>query len=129
VQALVLALLAWGFAVFAFDLAALGVLVSTRATGAAQEIEVVCDATHVNAAADLHSGYDNVPDAQVPVRPTNPIASLGWLAVNPVDVFRAINLPAQFEICVPPMNVGLSIAGWLTLTLGVAAWKLRRSDL
>jgi Cu-processing system permease protein len=128
VQALVLALLAWGFAVFAFDLAALGMMVSTKATAAYHEIEIVCDATHVNAAADLHSAYDYVADAQSPAQPAKQVGSLGWLALNPVDVFRAINLPAQFEIRVPWTNIGLSIAGWLAFTLGAAAWKVRRSD-
>ena len=49
VQALVLALLTWCLAVFVFDLVALGMLVSNNSAAAAQEIEFVCDATHVNA--------------------------------------------------------------------------------
>jgi Cu-processing system permease protein len=61
VQALVMALLTWCAAVFAFDLVALGVVISTQAPAAAQEIEVACDPTHLNAVADLHSAYDN-PD-------------------------------------------------------------------
>ena len=48
VQALVCALVTWGVAVFAFDLAALGIIVSTKAVHASQEIEALCDATHVN---------------------------------------------------------------------------------
>ena len=48
VQSLVVALLTWCFAVFVFDLIALGCFVSTKVPAAAQEIEFVCDATHVN---------------------------------------------------------------------------------
>ena len=62
-QSLVAALLVWCFAVFVFDLIALGFFVSTKAPAAAQEIEFVCDATHVNSAVDIHSDFDNVADA------------------------------------------------------------------
>lgn len=129
VQALVLALLAWAVAVFAFDLVALGVLVSTKAPAAAHEMEILCDATHVNAAADLHSGYDVAANAAVAAEPTKEAGSSGWLALNPVDVFRAINLPAQFEVGVSPLKSGLCLTGWLAFTLGLASWKLRRADL
>jgi ABC-type transport system involved in multi-copper enzyme maturation permease subunit len=128
VQALVLALLAWCVAVFVFDLVALGFLVSTKAVTASHEIEIVCDATHVNAAADLHAAYDNLADDRSNVASTTTTSSLGWLAANPVDVFRALNLPAQFNIRIPAFSVALCLAGWLTFTLGASLWKLRRAD-
>ena len=47
-----------GLAVFAFDLAVLGIVVSTQAVRASQEIEAVCDATHVNNQVDVHAAFD-----------------------------------------------------------------------
>lgn len=128
VQALVLALLAWGLAIFVFDLAALGFLVSTRSSAAAQEIEIVCDATHVNMAADLHSAFDNVAEDHSRVASDKAPPSLGWLALNPVDVFRAVNLPKQFGVTVPPLTTGAAILAWLACMLGAGAWQLRRAD-
>jgi ABC-type transport system involved in multi-copper enzyme maturation permease subunit len=129
VQALVLALLAWCVAVFVFDLVALGCLVSTKAATASHEIEIVCDATHVNSAADLHAAaYDTLADARTPVASATAAPSLGWLALNPVDVFRALNLPTQFDIRVPAFSVVLCVIGWLSLALGASFWKLRRTD-
>ena len=52
--------------VFVFDLVALGLLVSTESPVATQEIEVLCDTTHVNAAADIHSTFDNVTGGHAP---------------------------------------------------------------
>lgn len=128
VQALVLALLTWCMAVFVFDLIALGVMVSTKSAAAAREIEFVCDATHVNPAADLHSAYDNVGD-----KPGQAAAggtpALTWLALNPVDLFRAVNLPAQTGVRVPPMTLALGMILWLVIPFGASAWKLNRSDL
>ena len=66
VQSLVAALLTWCIAVFVFDLVALGLLVSTKSPVATQEIEVLCDTTHVNAAADIHSTFDNVTGGHAP---------------------------------------------------------------
>jgi Cu-processing system permease protein len=129
VQALVLALVAWCVAVFVFDLVALGCLVSTKAATASHEIEIVCDAAHVNSAADLHAAaYDTLADARTPVASAAASPSLGWLALNPVDVFRALNLPAQVDICVPAFSVALCGIGWLAFTLGASLWKLRRTD-
>jgi Cu-processing system permease protein len=129
VQALVLALLAWCLFVFVFDLVALGVLVSTKSAAAANEIEFVCDATHVNAAADLHSAYDNVTDQPARTSAVNPTPSIGWLAMNPVDLFRALNLPQQTGIRVPALTTILAVACWLIITLGASLWRLRRADL
>ncbi len=129
VQALVLALLTWCMAVFVFDLVVLGVLVSTNSAAAAHDIEFICDATHVNMAADLHSAYDTVTDTPARTSAANSTPSLGWLAVNPVDLFRALNLPRQTGIRVPALTTIAAIAGWLTLTLGASLWRLRRTDL
>lgn len=129
VQALVLALLSWCLAVFVFDLVALGVMVSTQSARAAKEIEFVCDATHVNAAADLHSAYDNLSDAPARVAAPRPTPSFAWLALNPVDLFRAVNLPEQTGVRVPPITLGLAVALWLVVPLGIGAWKLNRTDL
>jgi Cu-processing system permease protein len=128
VQALVLALLAWCVVVFVFDLVALGCLVSTKAATASHEIEIVCDATHINSAADLHSAYDALADGRTPVASATASPSLGWLALNPVDVFRALNLPAQFDIRVSALGIALCVIGWLAFTLGASLWKLRRTD-
>src|SRR5262249_48680984 len=98
VQALVAALLTWCLFVFVFDLAALGVLVSHRAPVAAREIELVCDATHVNASADIHSAFDAT---EPPTEQHSNLAtsgSLRWLAANPVDLFRVVNLPRQLGL-------------------------------
>jgi Cu-processing system permease protein len=130
VQALVLALLTWCVAVFVFDLVALGWLVSTKSSSAAQEIEVVCDATHVNAAADIHSDFDAVTDRNShAATAAHSTSSLGWLALNPVDLFRAANLQQQLELRVPPMTLLLAVTSWLAAALGASLWKLRRTDL
>jgi len=129
VQALVFALLTWCVAVFVFDLVALGVIVSTKSAAAAKEIEFVCDATHVNTAADLHSAYDNVSDT--PERAASPggTPSLAWLALNPVDLFRALNLPEQTGVRVTPLTLALGAALWLVIPLAIGAWKLNKTDL
>jgi len=129
VQSLVLALVSWCLAVFVFDLVALGLMVSTKFPVAAQEIEMVCDATHVNAAADLHSDFDNVADRKPRVAEVHTSSTFGWLALNPVDLFRATNLPRQLEFSVPPLTTVLAITLWLGGTLGATVWKLRRTDL
>lgn len=128
VQALVLALLAWCMAVFVFDLIALGAIVSTQSASAAQQIEFVCDATHVNAATDLHLAYDN-PGDESKRAADEETSSLAWLALNPVDLFRAVNLPAQTGVRVPPPTLALGMILWLAIPFGASAWKLHRSDL
>ena len=128
VQALVFALLAWCVAVFVFDLVALGLFVSTKSGVAAQEIELVCDATHVNVAADLHASFDNAPELK-PQTPKETAPSLGWLALNPVDLFRAFNLTQTLGIQVPALTALVGILGWLTGTLGLSFWRLKNCDL
>lgn len=129
VQALVLALLTWCLAVFVFDLIVLGILVSTRSAAAAQEIEFVCDATHVNPAADLHSAYNNVADEPARAVAAGTTTSMAWLAMNPVDLFRAMNLPAQTGIRVSALTAALAVALWLAFPLGASAWRFNRTDL
>jgi len=129
VQALVLALLAWCLAVFAFDLVALGCLVSSRSPAAAREIELVCDATHVNTAADSHADFEAAAADSAQPQPKPSSASFGWLALDPVDLFRAINLAGPLDFHLPALTTLLSTAGWLALTMGAAFWQLRRTDL
>lgn len=129
VQALVLALLAWGLAVFVFDLVVLGVIVSTKSVAAAQEIEFICDATHVNVAADLHSAYDNISATSERSVTQGENRFPAWLALNPVDLFRLVNLPQQIGGRVSVSLVGSGILLWLLLPLGLSAWKFKRTDL
>jgi Cu-processing system permease protein len=127
VQALVCALLAWGVAVFAFDLAALGVIVSTKAVQASHEIDVVCDATHVNNQADIHTAFDsNTPTTK---HSEAKAQHFTWLWLNPVDVFRVINLPSALSVPLPWSAAGASVLAWIVLCLGAAAWRLERVDL
>jgi hypothetical protein len=108
---------------------AFSLMVSTKAAVAAQQIEVVCDATHVNAAADIHSDFESVADGQPRSVAASRIPSLGWLAINPVDLFRAVNLSRQLEFHVSVLTAFLTVSFWLLGTLGLSFWKLRRTDL
>jgi len=127
VQALVCVLLAWGVAVFAFDLAALGVIVSTSGVEASQEIDLVCEATHVNSQADIHAAFDgNTPGTS---RSQSAGRSFHWLWLNPVDVFRVLNLPGHLTVPLPMSAAFLSVLAWIALSLGLAAWRLVRLDL
>ena len=129
VQSLVAALLTWCVAVFAFDLVALGCLVSTKSPAAARELEVVCDATHINGAPDIHAEFDNSPDRTPNQIKSQSPASLGWLVINPVDLFRATNLATQLNIQLPPLTNVLALTCWLALTLAASFWRFHRIDL
>ena len=129
VQSLVLVLLAWCGAVFVFDLLALGLVISTKAPAVAQEIEVVCDATHINVAADLHSAYDAAPKTPARVTSQPWISSWSWLLANPVDVFRAVNLASHLGSHRPGWGAALSCVLWLAGSLGCSIRKLHRLDL
>src|SRR5262249_28750345 len=92
VQALVLALLTWCMAIFVFDLIALACLVSTKSPAASHEIEIICDATHVNAATDFHSAFDSEgghrraateSDSKSGTAGVRLTPSLAWVALNP----------------------------------------------
>jgi len=129
VQALVLALLTWCLAIFVFDLVALAFLVSTKSPVAAREIEIICDATHVNSSADLHSDLQNAPSSKSPAAGALRSSSLGWVALNPVDLFRAVNLEAQTGAAVSPWTGLLATTGWLATVLAASLWKFKRMDL
>lgn len=129
VQALVCALLTWCVAVFAFDLIAMGVVVAADSTQAAREIEMATDATHVTSIADMHKAFEGADDTATRIIAARSRKVAAWLAINPVDLFRAVNLPESANVAVPPWLVALSLTCWLGGTLGLAAWKLRRTDL
>lgn len=129
VQSLVAVLLVWCFAVFVFDLIALGIFVSTKVPAAAQEIEFVCDTTHVNSAVDLHSDFNNIVDTPTRPKKVSQAAALGWLAINPIDLFRAVNLSNRLEFRVPVSTTLCAVTFWFAGALGLSIWKLRRTDL
>lgn len=132
VQAIVTALLLWCAFVFVWDLLALGIMVSTKSSAATREIEVVCDATHVNAAADIHAEADAI-QASTAHGGANAITSntgtMAWMAVNPVDLFRAMNLSKMLGVRVPWVVAGSSFLAWILLSLVAARWRLGRIDL
>lgn len=130
VQALALALLTWCIAVFVFDLVALSVVLSAKAPVVAQEIELVCDATHVNAAADLHSAYDISAPAptEAPRQATRPSLTV-FLLANPIDLFRAVNLSMQTSAAVPIWGAVSACVAWLAALLGASIWRFRSLDL
>jgi Cu-processing system permease protein len=130
VQALVAALLGWCVAVFAFDLVALGVLLSTRSSVAAQEIELVCDATHLAAGGDLHAALEALGEDSAVNREAPRFLQDAVLAgVNPVGLFRAVNLFPGTSFEFPLTWVLLGALLWVTATVGVSCWKFRRIDL
>ncbi len=129
VQALVLALLAWGAAVFAFDLAAMGWVLTAHSAEAAREVEIATDATHVNAMADVHKAFETGNDAAARQTAVAPKAMAPWLLANPVDAFRAVNLPASLGLSVPWTGVGVSVLGWLAGCVLLANRKFNRLDL
>lgn len=131
VQALVVALLAWCAAVFVFDLVAMGVVLSSNSAQAAQEIETATDATHVNSAADLHKAFagEERPSAAHAAVAQRSQTLASWLLLNPVDVFRAINLPQPAAVAMPIPLAAASVLLWLSLSLGGGIWKLQRIDL
>ncbi len=128
-QALVCALLAWCVAVFAFDLVALGLVLTLNSTQAALEVEAATDATHVTSVADMHKAFEGADNSaeHLIVKRSESVAV--WLALNPVDLFRALNLPKSAGVSVPGWLVCLSAFAWLAGTLGFAARRFRRLDL
>jgi len=129
VQALVCALLTWCIAVFAFDLVAMGVVVTANSTQAVHEIEEATDATHVTSIADMHKAYEAGDEHASRLAADSSQKVAAWLAINPVDLFRAVNLPKSANVAVPAWLGAISIAGWMLGALGVASWKLHRTDL
>ena len=129
VQSLVSALIIWCVAVFAFDLLALGMVISAKAPTAAREIELLCDATHLNSAADLHSAYDTTGAEQAIAAAKPDSAAHAWLLLNPIDTFRAINLARQIDFSLPWPLAGLSAAIWLGACFTASVWRFRSLDL
>ena len=68
-------------------------------------------------------GYEPLPGCQAYP------AYAAWLALNPVDLFRAVNLPKSANVAVPAWLGVISIAAWMLGALGFASWKLHRTDL
>jgi Cu-processing system permease protein len=129
VQALVCALLAWCVVVFAFDLVAMGIVVAANSTQAAHEIETATDATHVTSIADMHNAFENGDEKSERTVTARAQKVSAWLALNPVDLFRAVNLPKSANVTVPAWLLASSVLAWLAGPLGFAAWKFRRMDL
>ncbi len=129
VRALVVALLTWCAAVFVFDLVAMGILLSSRATSAATEIEAVCEVTGQHPIEDIHSAY-NTPE--VPPKAgsmASPRDGLGWVLLNPIDLFRAVNLP-ELAGRTPSAALALGVFGaWIAASLGVSIRSFQRCDL
>jgi hypothetical protein len=105
-----------------------GLQTRERTQGILVAAEAVCDTTHVNAAADIHSAFDHATDGPAPTAPAKRTSTPGWLAINPVDLFRAVNLSSQMNLHVPPMTIMFAVAAWLAFTLGASRWKLRQTD-
>jgi len=129
VQALVCALLTWCVAVFAFDLVAMGIVVTANSNQATREIEQATDATHVTSIADMHNAFESGDEQATRITAVRSQKVAAWLALNPVDLFRAVNLPPAANVTVPVPLATLSIAAWLLGALGCASWKLHRIDL
>ena len=129
VQALVVALVTWCVAVFAFDLVALGVITSGSAVKASQEIDVICDATHINNAADIHSAFDGATALPLGPREKTSMPSFAWIWLNPIDVFRIANLPAGNAVNFSWPAAAASGVIWVALALAAASWRLKRIDL
>jgi len=62
-------------------------------------------------------------------KPAANIASMACLTINPVDLFRAVNLSSALGVQVPAGIVAASFLGWLTLSLLLSRWKLNKTDL
>jgi Cu-processing system permease protein len=130
VQALVFSLLVWGGTVFAFDLIALGALVSFVSPAAQKEIDIICDPMHVNAvAADVHAAFDAAADGQQQATRQHPVLRMSWLWINPVDLFRSVNLQRYLKASVPWPIVPISAVGWIAAALVFSERKLRKADL
>ncbi len=131
VQAVVLTLLSWCLVVFVFDLVALGLVVAAHADHAHQEIQTATGATHVNAMARMHAAFAGEARGGVP--PSAPRATAPslpcWLLLNPLDLFRVLNLPRALAPVVPVLPAVGSVVLWLGAALGTSVWRLRRIDL
>ncbi len=128
-QALVLALLAWCGAVFAFDLVGMGVTVMAETPQAAREVETATDAAHVRDVEDVHAAFEAGDDAAARQVAKAPRRLPAWMLLNPVDSFRAINLPKELAPRVPTAGVTSSTLLWLAASLSLAWRRLQHLDL
>ena len=130
VQALVFALLTWCLVVFAFDLVALGCVVVGTTPQATREVEAVTDATHINNVADVHAAFESGEDAATRSARRAPSRAMeALLAVNPVDLFRALNLPKETMPTLPLAAAVASLLFWAGGATTAALWRLNRLDL
>ncbi len=129
VKALVFALLTWCVAVFAFDLVAMGVVLALESPQAVREVETATDATHVRNVEDIHAAFEAGDDAASRQAARAPRRLAPWLLLNPVDSFRAVNLPRDLAPRISAWSMTLSVVLWLGLSLWAATWKLNRIDL
>ena len=129
VQSLVAALLAWCFAVFAFDLIALGLLVSVRTSGSGARDRYTLRPDARESIADLHAAYEAPVGEQAGATVASRAAALSWILANPIDLFRAVNLAKQMPRRIPPWVIAGTVAAWLASALGVSWWRFRRVDL
>jgi Cu-processing system permease protein len=129
VQALVVSLLAWCCAVFVFDLVAMGAVLVRATPAAARQVEAATDAMHVNAVADMHAAFENGDDAAARVGAQAPARPNVWLLLNPVDLFRTVNLPKDLAAPVPLLWAAASLLMWLAIPLLGAHYKLKHLDL
>lgn len=128
VKALVIALLVWGFTVFAFDLAALGLFVAVESPSVAAEIEMLCDPMHVAAtASDLHAVYEDPPIAEDRPAPGGPVR-WSWLWLNPVDLFRAVNLSGLAGREFSPVAALAGWVGWCVCLVALGLRSMSRLD-
>jgi hypothetical protein len=106
-----------------------------KAPAAAREIELACDTMHINSSMlDIHGAFESAPagsgaGALLPAAGKPGQGSFSWVLLNPVDLFRAMNLPAVTGVPVPP---GLAFAGaiaWMAGLWGFSLWNFRSKDL
>ena len=87
----------------------------------------------------FEKGADAVPRTTGTISKAIPLV----LLINPIDVFRAVNLPKPSDLAAPSAGAGqttflplktavlavLCVAFWITLSLATGLWKLRRIDV
>lgn len=129
VQSLVLGLLTWGFAVFVVDLLLLGLLIAVHRVQATQEIKTMTGAAHVASAAELHREFSVDPDHPAASHPHRFRRNLFLLILNPIALFRSINLPVSNSPRLPAGWIYAGMGLWLALPLLAGLYKIRGSDM
>ncbi len=128
VKALVLALLAWCAAVFAFDLLAMGIVTVAESPHAAREVETATGATHVRNVEDVHAAFEAGDDAAARQAGLAPGKLQPWVFVNPVDSFRTLNMPKDLAPSASVPGMTLSVLCWLAASFAAAAWRMNKID-